>query len=126
MPLMFSPRSTASRSLAIWLPICLMWMFVACVSLCLLHVEAEDETPSVLTPVTAVNSPDSDCCPFIESTSGILLERQSSIRPVSGDVQASFVHAPSPKSYATRSQAHLAIQPPTSDPPLERLGVRRI
>lgn len=125
MPAMFSPRSTVTRSLAIWLPLCFVWVFVACVSLCSLHGAGEHNTPSVLSQV-ADSSHESNCCPIREATSWVLPERQSSNPQAGGDVQAASVPLVLPTGYAPYSNARMLIQPSTSDPPLERLCALRI
>lgn len=127
MPEMFSPRPTVTRSLAIWMPLCFLWVFMACVSLCPVNDVAGHEVSSALSKITVRGSHESDCCPITEAPTWLIAARQSSTPQASGDVRASS--APSvilQASYAPHSKARLSIQPPGSDPPRGRLGVLRI
>jgi len=126
---MFAPRSIVTRSLALWLSACFVWIFIACVSLCSLDEERQSQTSPALSSVATAADGSHDCehCPIMEAPSFVLPERQSSVRvsQTRGDIRESFAPL-SPTNHALRLPARLLIPPSTSDPPFERLGILRI
>jgi hypothetical protein len=118
--LMFMPRSTLKRSLALFLPICFVWIFVACVMICTAHAaEVQNEHAVCSSPETEL-LPKADCCPISGSQMSVLPERRAPHPKVSGDHVALF--APSVGLAFQRLRAHnrvLAV-PSFPDPPLAR------
>lgn len=126
---MFSRRYLFTRVLATLLPFCLVWGFVACVSLCASHdEEAHENTAYHVLTANMGDSHGGEHCPIPATPICGLPERQSNAPApqVSGDVQASFAPSPSPTGFALRVTARQLNPPSTSDPPLDRLGVLRI
>lgn len=122
---MLLPQSKFTRCLAVFLPVCFVWAFVACVIICSEDVGHADEAQIV--GFVEVNASDeSDCCPMSDLPASLLPERPSFKAQISGDYQA--LTAPSIQSLPaiaflyTRS----TIGPSLHGPPLERLSVLRI
>ena len=127
---MFSPRSSFTRILATLLPFCFAWGFVACVSLCSSHDEEPGENMLGHAASIARAHEGEQQCPVPEVLSCTLPEQRHSIAPapplVSGDAgEASFAASPTGSTLYLPVR-HSSSPPPTSDPPLERLGVLRI
>lgn len=120
---MFMPRFPLKRTVAALLPICFLWAFVACVSLCTEHAEeAGNDRPSVL--CLGINdTPASDSCPIVEAPKATLRDRLLLL--------AADAVAVTPAAF-TQAAVNVGMSLPGSydhsstDPPFERLRVLRI
>ena len=127
MPKMFSPRLSFMRASAMMLPLCLIWVCVACVSSCsTLGVEA-CEIRADLSARSIDDSHDEAHCPITATPLYALPERRSSIPHVSDGGQSSFASLPTLPTYnMPPCKVRASNHPCTSDPPLERLCTLRI
>ena len=126
LPWMLTPRSALTRSLALLMPLCMIWVFAACVSLCAEHEAADAgcaDTHSVGTPGIAETQ---DCCPVGEASCGVPADRAMSVS------QPSVAEPPSEAVAMPMADFALARpargEPPdwAFDPPFERLRTLRI
>lgn len=114
-----------SGTLGALLPLCLLWGFIACVSLCLHHGEDAHET-------VAVEVLDDGCgadgCPVTDDTEFIMPGRQMSIPHAGEGLRVCPASPPSPEGvYASAPPAEFEAAPkPSLGPPPERLCVLRI
>jgi hypothetical protein len=120
MAKMFSQRSTTTRLLAAWMPLCVVWVFVACVSLC---AAQSDECEKSL--VQRLDAPqEASHCPIREAVDGLIPERQAfSPQAIPQAIRPSGTTAS--ESYLPISASGLLL-PSSADPPLKLLGVLRI
>ena len=123
---MFTARTLLIRLTATLLPVCLVWVFVACVSLCSAHPAEAGEAAAVVSWDVADDAPESDCCPVSEASQGALPERTSQ-SPQAG----TELHTPTPKmtgpgvtGAVRRAPASASFTSP--DPPFEQLRALRI
>lgn len=123
---MLTPRSALTRSLALLTPLCMIWAFAACVSLCAGH-EALDaggaEAHSAGAPGFAESQ---DCCPDGEASCGVPTHRATF-------VSHTPAAEPTPEDAALPAAADALARPArnmppdrTADPPFERLRTLRI
>ncbi|MCP9494937.1 MAG: hypothetical protein MSG64_10840 [Pyrinomonadaceae bacterium MAG19_C2-C3] len=126
MPVMFSPRSSFMRVLAMMLPLCFIWVFVACVVSCSAHDAEAHEIRADLAIESIDGSHDDDLCPVTEATSYTLPERQSSIPQISDEVSSLFAPCVSPTNNALTLRTQSSIRLSAARPPLERLCILRI
>ncbi len=123
---MLTPRSALTRSLALLTPLCLIWVFAACVSLCAEHegVDSESaEAHSVSAPGLAEMQ---DCCPADEASCAVPADRATFVSHLS-------VAEPSLEAVAVAA-ADVALAHPAggvppdwaADPPFKRLRALRI
>ncbi len=103
-----------------------MWVFVACVSLCLTHSADVLEDFPYYTAESIDGSHEGEHCPIIEAISYVLPERIVSVSQMSGDVQALFAPSVSLARYLLHCRAWLSVPLSASDPPSERLCILRI
>ena len=123
---MFSPRSSFTRVLASLLPFCFAWGFVACVSLCSSHSEESNEKTAVHA-ASLDGAHDGEHCPVPTALSCTLPERHPNAPAPQANGEALAFFAPSPTVSTLQLPVWLStLPPPTSDPPLERLGILRI
>ncbi len=105
------------------LPVCLLWAFVACVSLCLAQDEDAEEHVAISQGIDAAH--ESGCCPVIEATTSLLPERSSFVSRA--DIALPTIHALSAR---TENDALCGITesaiPPSTASPFQRLRVLRI
>jgi hypothetical protein len=122
---MFLTRFPAQRVIAALMPLCLVWVFIACISICASHTEAADEGSAVLS-IRMNAALLSECCPIIDANKATLTKRSSLDLLASPDIQNS-PHASLP-SLNQSSITHLRYSPfnSTCDPPFERLRILRI
>src|SRR4030095_7230644 len=120
---MMSVYSLITRSIALLLPVCFIWLFIACVTLCSMHVERKLTHAGCLSSTASTGSGEIDCCPFTESLLSVLTPR--SILEVTA-----AEHAPVAlvlgSSYCGVSFHHFLTASGSSDPPLKRLRTLRI
>jgi hypothetical protein len=117
---MSSQRSSTTQVIAACLPLCLVWVFVACVSLC--AVRADGCEKPLAEELGA--SHEASHCPITEAIEGLIPERQTSSQQVI--IQAILPDETiAADSYRPISATGLLL-PSSSDPPLELLGVLRI
>jgi hypothetical protein len=117
---MFSSRSKRTRVLAACLPLCLVWVFVACVSLCAAQA-GTCEKPS--TEAAGV-SQEANHCPITEAPNAVIPERQAFSPQV---IIQEILTAPSPSVVIHVSlSADSSPVDSSSDPPLKLLRALRI
>jgi hypothetical protein len=65
------------RGLALTLPVCLLWLFVACVAVCSLHAEKEGfaESESSCSERSLVSSESEECCSVSAGERSVITER---------------------------------------------------
>jgi len=116
-----------TRSLALLTPVCMVWVFVACVSLCLEHDAMgawRAEAHSVSAPQFAEMQ---DCCPSGEASCGVLTGRATFVQHLGAAALA-------PDAAAVMMTASVLARPargvppdwPAAAPPFERLRTLRI
>jgi hypothetical protein len=122
MTAMIFLRTQFLRPVAMTLAACLIWLGIACISLCALHSEeTEQEHVSLSIGDAAI---DEDCCPVSDAVGSMLPERLT-IQPLSSDAQPVALTSlllSSIKPFEPESLA-LAASP---SPPFRRLSVLRI
>lgn len=76
------------RGVCLMLPVCLVWLFAACVAICSSHVEETNFVVEDAAHFNLVSSEEDDCC-SISSAQGLLPERAGfSITPVNAAIDA--------------------------------------
>jgi hypothetical protein len=120
---MLTRRFPLKRTVAAVLPICFLWAFIACVSLCASDAEEIEHNGSVVLSLGIESTPDSECCPIVESPKAALSERLS--------VQSASTVSALPITLVELSGNALAPSyeshhPLITDPPFERLLTLRI
>ncbi len=123
---MIQPRSLPVRVLATLLPVCFVWVFVACASLCAMHGETERETRAAAIFDSADAPDDFECCALEQALASVLPDRQSSLTRASSYLKAAFLPAVLTTGNAPSSRARRETPRSTSDPPLKRLCTLRI
>jgi hypothetical protein len=68
MPVMVKSVISLKRSLALALPLCLLWAMVSCVFVCASHIEDSLHQDDVSLSVHQLISSPEDCCPIAGST----------------------------------------------------------
>jgi hypothetical protein len=118
-------HSLLKRSLAIILPMCSAWLFIACVSLCSTHrVETQTHcTPTLLNSVCFGQVP--DCCPITTTFPSLLPERRVGTFLVN-DHRAAVVPPLEPTRATLINNGCTSISVSGADPPFERLPSLRI
>jgi hypothetical protein len=118
---MFVTRFPCKRLLAGLMPLCLLWLFVACVSLCAAHEDAEHEHAMLSAEIES--DPASESCPVLEAPKGMLAERTNAFPR--DEVQASSALFAEPLS-RTEARVRDSVFHSSTDPPFERLRTLRI
>jgi hypothetical protein len=122
MTAMIFGKAQFLRPVAMTLAACLIWLGIACISLCATH--GEETTQEYVSLSIGDAAPDEDCCPVSDVVGGLLPERFT-LQPLSSDAQP----------MALTSLLLTAIQPfepvsltlaATPSPPFRRLSVLRI
>jgi hypothetical protein len=109
--------------IAALLPVCVLWTFVACVSLCEANaVEAGHDRGAVLS-LGMDSAPESECCPIVESHKAALAERLS-VQATSTVVASPVIVMP--QSACAVILSHVSDRFLSTDPPFERLLTLRI
>ena len=65
------------RGLALMLPVCMVWLFAACVAMCAMHVETRSLTKS-FGHSDSIVALDTECCSVIDGQRSLLPERVTS------------------------------------------------
>lgn len=126
LPGMFSPRTALTRSLALLTPVCMIWVFVACVSLCSDH-EAVDAGHDGAHSVSAPESTGAqDCCPAGEASCGVLTDRATFVLYASATASAPEAAAVPGADVALAHPARGLPPDRPAAPPFERLRTLRI
>ena len=112
------------RGLALTLPLCLMWLFVACLAVCSLHAEEEIHAESESSAAQPVASTDSEeCCSVTDGERSVIPER---ITFTSIPTKAVRTIAISTENVSHTSQLHRPDRHPLPLPNLTLLGILRI
>jgi hypothetical protein len=82
---MFRLPFILKRSLAVLLPVCFVWVFVACVIICTAHAAEEQSQYGVCSASETELSQDTQCCPISVSQVSLLACRRSPILQVGGE-----------------------------------------
>lgn len=105
-------RSLAQSFIAVLLPVCILWLFVACVVSCGAHME---ETRTELTLSESFAPDDAECC-LMEGIQGLLTERINVDPPTSAKLVTNpivgLVGEASGDSKSTLLRYHLFPSPP--------------
>jgi hypothetical protein len=117
-------HSHLTRYLAVLLPLCLMWVFVACVSLCSPLCADTDELSQAVEQIE-VEAPHQSGCPITEAPRSVLPERQSFGTQVVGELPA-LLSPPAPSTNYKILHSSFLLALGSSDPPFERLHTLRI
>ena len=82
------------RGLAVTLPVCLLYVFVACLAICSLHAENESfaESDSSFTSSSLVATESDDCCSVSDGERSVIPERISFASISTSVVRALFIH----------------------------------
>jgi hypothetical protein len=121
---MISAHSLITRSIALLLPVCLIWLFIACVTLCSMHVDGYKLTHAgSLSSTASTASGEIDCCPFTESLRSVLPERSVLEVPAAEHTPVALVVGASDYEMSFH---HFLTASGSSDPPLKRLRTLRI
>jgi hypothetical protein len=121
---MLTSRFPLKRTIAALLPVCFLWVFIACVSLCASDAEeVEHDGGGAILSLGIESTPDSECCPIIESPKAALSERVS-VQSASTVSALPLILAPS--SGSALAPSHKSNHHLFADPPFERLLTLRI
>lgn len=123
---MFSPRSALTRSLAMLTPVCMIWVFVACVSLCSEHEVVNAGHAEAHAVSTAEFAETPDCCPAGEASCGVLTDRATFVSDPSAAPPAPDVAAVPAADIALAHPARGVPPDWAAHPPFERLRTLRI
>ena len=123
---MFSPRSALTRTLALLTPVCMIWVFAACVSLCSEHGAVDAGGDGALSVSAAECAGSQDCCPAGKASCAVPTDRATFVLYASAT-------APVPEAAAVPG-ADVALAHPArglppdrpAAPPFERLRTLRI
>jgi len=118
---MLSSHSTLRKSVAVTLPICLMWLMLGCVAICSHRLEESSKADTHC--ITAFHT-DEDC-PITAASASVLLER-SFLSPVTGGAVGLATPAHLVELTPNSRSAHQTWDPSSSGPPCERLSILRI
>lgn len=119
------PRISFEQIVAMVLPLCFAWTFVACVTLCSEHISnAQDAHAGGAAEMRGLD--ESDCCPITASATSLLPERITPIKQLCVDQQATAALSAHRLSEASCDNRCALIPSSSSDPPLMRLCVLRI
>jgi hypothetical protein len=125
VPKMVLRHSILRRSVAIMLPLCSAWLFIACVTLCSAQ-SAERQAhclSDMLNSVCCGQEP--GCCPITTALPNVLPERRVGTFLL-GDNQAAIVLRAEPTVATLNNSGYTSISVSGADPPLERLHSLRI
>jgi hypothetical protein len=122
---MISARSLLMRSLAAFMPIYLIGLFVACVTLCLAHSDEPRQARSIYSSLALEPSAEEEGCPITGVPESILPHRPSPIQPVSVSQPVALVFI-EPAITGLNRAARAARLLTSSDPPFERLCTLRV
>jgi hypothetical protein len=120
------PRISFERLVAMGLPLCFAWTFVACVTLCSEHIRNAQDAHATGSAAEMRGLDESDCCPITTSATSLLPERITPIKQLGADQQATAARSMQCLIEASRGNGYARLPASSSDPPLMRLGVLRI
>jgi hypothetical protein len=127
---MFASRSPFARWLAAGLPVCFLWVFISCVSLCSEHAAKASVTRTsfVAASLCAVEPSDDWHCPFTEVSSQRVLPERQSLASSQSISPLLTVYAPSeqPMNNITSLRVDFPSFLSYADPPFESLRTLRI
>ncbi len=123
---MVSSSSISSRSLGLLMPMAFSWAFAGCVLSCSAHGAKALDYHTSISVENFVDESHCEGCPIINSPSCGLPGKQSYLSRQGDATRMAFALFAQPNSEELHSQSWLAVVPPASDPPLERLSVLRI
>jgi hypothetical protein len=126
---MFASRPKFARLLAAGLPICLLWAFTSCVSLCSEHMAKANATHTSFAPgLCAAQASDDWHCPFAEVDSQSVLTQRQHFAPSQGTSPLVTACAPPEQSasYTPARRVNSFSLPSYADPPFESLRILRI
>lgn len=83
------------RSLAVTLPVCLLYVFLACLAVCSLHAEDESfaESESSFTSSSLVATESEDCCSVSDGERSVIPQRISFASLSTSVIRALFIHS---------------------------------
>jgi hypothetical protein len=120
---MLMMRFPLKKSLAMLLPICFLWLFVACVSHCSME-SAERLYACAHLSIEMTDEPDSETCLIVDAPKAVIPERAALNLQTPYAIQYSIFPAKSSTNTITFSIR--LNEPAFADPPLERLPDLRI
>lgn len=123
---MLTPRSALTRSLSLLTPLCMIWVFAACVSLCAGHEALDVGVAEAHSAGASGFAESQDCCPDGEASCGVPTHRATFVSHTTAAEPAPEASAlPASDGVLARPARNM---PPdrTADPPFERLRTLRI
>jgi hypothetical protein len=126
LPWMLTTRLALTRSLALLTPLCMIWVFAACVSLCAGHDELVAGGAEAHSTDASGFADTQDCCPAGEASCGVQAHRATSVSHTTAAGHAPEAAAlPAAECNLARPAGgvHHGRSP---DPPFERLRTLRI
>ena len=113
------------RGLALGLPVCLLWLFLACLTVCSSHAEKESfaESKSSSSAYSLVSADSEDCCSVSGGERSVIPER---ITLTWISTKAVRTIAISTANVSHTSQLHRPDRYPLAGPNLNLLGTLRI
>ena len=122
---MFPQRSIITRSLAAVLPLCFLWVVVACMISCSSHETGWREARGSLVALFANGAHESDSCPIVAAPLSAMPENLSQL-PHVGELHATLIAPEHSIGQAPSRIAHSPASRPPPLPPLDRLCTLRI
>jgi hypothetical protein len=120
------PRISFKRIVAMGLPLCFAWTFVACVTLCSEHISNLQDAHATGSAAEMRGLDEADCCPITTSATSLLPERITPIKQLGADQQATAARSAQRLSEASCDNRYALLSSSSSDPPLMRRCVLRI
>src|SRR5947207_117207 len=122
---MLSQRSTLSRLVAVILPLCSVWIFIACVIICSAHAEEASNQRSTASFGEAQLSHEEECCPINNAQVSVLPNRRATFFVINHNHPSSPALCTWLVSRRTLVPHTIAI-PSAADPPFERFPTLRV
>ena len=120
------PQTSIERCIAVLLSASVVWLMVACVSLCSSHcIEQEEEASAPLSREEFDIAHEVDCCPITSTPVSLMPERQSLSLVTNAD-QAITAAAPQLFNLKSVHSSRVEVPYTSSGPPLSQLCVLRI
>jgi hypothetical protein len=123
---MKSQRLLIVRSMAILLSASVVWLMVACISLCASHCAEPQETCEALSSDEIDAAHEGDCCPITRTPVSSMPERLTLNLQVSHAEQATAPPAAQILDLNCHLSGRIEVPYPSSSPPLSQLCVLRI
>ena len=114
------------RTVATVLSASVVWLMVACLSLCSSHCAESEETCSVMAPVEIDAAHETDCCPITSAPVSLKPERLSLNLQATNAGQAVVTSAAQSFNASFPLTARIEVPYPSSSPPLLQSCVLRI